>query len=125
MCFKVLTENSEYIIFNAYCQYSLPLEGFLDKIENTINSFQPEKVLVIVDSYLKSELWFDKVTDPKSVILEEFIYDLTILNKPDNPPTFMNGSGESNIDITLATENLAEHVKAWKVDSSCTTSDHN
>ena len=84
MCFEVLTGNSEFIIINAYCQHSLPLEGFLDKIENIINSFQTEKVLIVMDSNSKSELWFDKVTNPKGVVLEEFMYEhnLTILNKP-------------------------------------------
>ena len=37
----------------------------------------------------------------------------------------MSGSGESNIDIPLATKNLLGHVKAWRVDCSCTMRDHN
>ena len=37
----------------------------------------------------------------------------------------MSGSGGSNIDIMIATENLIRHVKAWIVDCSCTTNDHN
>ena len=127
MCFKVMTGNSDLIIINAYCLHSLPLEGFLDKIERLLSNFQSEKVLITMDSNAKSELWFDKITDGKGILLEEFIYeqDLTILNKPNNAPTFMSGSGESNIDITLATKNLLRYVKAWKVDYSCTKSDHN
>ena len=37
----------------------------------------------------------------------------------------MGGNGESNIDVTLATRNMDRYVKAWIVDSSCSTSDHN
>ena len=123
----MITGNSDLIINNAYCQYSLPLEGFLDKIERILSNFQSEKVLITMDSNARSELWFDKVTDGKGILLEEFIYeqDLTILNKPNTPPTFMSGSWESNIDITLATKNFLRYVKAWKVDCSCKTSDHN
>ena len=127
MCFKVLIGDLEFIIINVYCQYSIPLEGFLAKLERIINSFQCEKLLITMDANAKSGLWFDKITDEKGILLEEFVYEnnLVILNKPNNPPTFMSGSGSSNIDITLATENFIRHVKSWKVDCSCTTSDHN
>ena len=52
-------------------------------------------------------------------------HDRTILNKANNAPTFMSGSGESNIDITLATKILQKHIKAGRLDCSCTTSDYN
>ena len=74
-CFKVITGDSELIIINAYCQYSLTLEGFLDKIEKLLNNFQNEKVLITMDSNTSSEWWFDKVTDGKEILLEEFIYE--------------------------------------------------
>ena len=127
MCFKVITGDSVFAIINAYCQYSFPLEGFLEKIERIISSFQTEKVLVTMDSNARSELCFDKITDDKGILLEEFIFehDFAILNKPNNPPTFMGGNGESNIDVPLATRNMIRYVKAWMVDTSCTTSDHN
>ena len=125
MCFKVLIRDLEFIIINVYCQYSIPLEGFLGK--RVINSFQSEKFLITMNANAKFGLWFDKITDEKGILLEEFVCenDLVILNKPNNPPTYMSGSGSSNIDITLATENFIRHVKSWKVDCSCTTSDHN
>ena len=106
ICFKVMTGNSDLIIINAYCQHSLPLEGFLDKIGRILSNCQTEKVLITMDSNARSEVWFDRITDGKGVLLEEFIYeqDLTILNKPNNPPTFMSESGETNIDIKLATK---------------------
>ena len=45
------------------------------------------------------------------------------MDKSNNPP-FMSESGQSNIDITLATQNLKHAIK-WEVDSSCTISDNN
>ena len=115
------------VIINVYCQYTLPLEGFLGRIERILKSLQGEKVLITMDSKVKYELWFDKATHSKRILLEEFIgeQNLPILNKPDNPPTSMGGSMESNIDITLATNNLLRHVNEWRVDGSRTTSDHN
>ena len=40
MCLKVMTGDLELIIINVYCQYSLPLEGFLEKIERALNGLQ-------------------------------------------------------------------------------------
>ena len=42
----------------------------------------------------KTELQFDKVSDGKGTLLEEYIYehDRTIFNKANNAPTFMSGS---------------------------------
>ena len=69
-------------------------------------------MLITMDSKVKSELWFDKATDSKGILLKEFIgeQNLPILNKPDNPLTSLSGSVESNIDITLASNNLLRHV---------------
>ena len=37
----------------------------------------------------------------------------------------MSASGQSNIDVTLATQNLVANIENWRVDCCCTTSDHN
>ena len=100
MCLKVMTGDLELIIINVYCQYSLPLEGFLEKIERALNGLQTKKGLIVMDANARSELWYNKTTDEKGVLLEEFIYkqNLSILNKPNNPPTYVSGNGESNIE---------------------------
>ena len=48
--------------------------------------------------------------DEKGALVEELIieHNLIVLNQPNNPPTFMNANGQSNIDI-----------KDWKVDRCC------
>ena len=45
MCFKVMAGDHVIVIINVYCQYSLPLEGFLGRIERILKSLQGEKVL--------------------------------------------------------------------------------
>ena len=49
MRFKVMTRNSDLIIISAYCQHSLHLERFIDKIERLLSNFQSEKVLITMD----------------------------------------------------------------------------
>ena len=85
LCFKVISGESAYIIINVYCQYSAPLEGFLDKVETLINSFPSEKLLITMDANAKSELWHSEVTDDKGMLLEEFVLEnsLMVLNRPN------------------------------------------
>ena len=79
-----------------------------------------------MDANAKLELWHSEM-DEKGIFMEEFVLEnsLVVLNRPNNPPTYMSERGQSNIDITLATPNLAGKVRSWMVDASCSTSDHN
>jgi len=47
------------------------------------------------------------------------------INEPGNPFTFSSTRGESNIDLTIASESLLSSLADWKVLTDCTTSDHN
>lgn len=127
LCFKVMTGDTEFVLINLYCQYSAPLEGFLDKLQSLISGFPAERILIMMDANAKSSLWHAETTDEKGALLEEFISEnnLAILNRPHNPPTYMSTRGQSNIDLTLSTENFMSSFRSWKVDCSCTTSDHN
>ena len=80
-----------------------------------------------MDANAKSTLWHADTIDERGTQLEEFISEnnLIILNKPNNYPTYMSTRGQSNIDVTLSTENFIHHIKSWNVDNSCKTSNHN
>ena len=87
-------------------------------METLINSFPSEKRLITMDANAKSELWHSEVTDDKGMLVEEFVLEnsLVVLNRPNNPPTYMSERGHSNIDLILATPNLAGKVRSWMVD---------
>ena len=80
-----------------------------------------------MDANAKSTLWHADTIDERGTQLEEFISEnnLIILNKPNNYPTYMSTRGQSNIDVTLSTENFIHHIKSWSVDNSCKASNHN
>lgn len=96
MCFKVMTGGTGFLIVNLYCQPSASLRGFLDKLQSLINEFSAEKVLIMMDSNAKSSLWYAEATDKKGTQLEEFISEnnLMVLNKPNNPPTYISTRGQ-------------------------------
>lgn len=127
MCFKVITEATEFYIINAYCQCSLPLEPILKKIEKILGIIKSNDVILTMDANSKSLTWFSGETDERGRILEEFLMsnNLYILNRPSEVSTFCRVNAESNIDITIAGDTMVNRIKNWRVDSSCTTSDHN
>jgi len=63
LCIQVRTEHEELHIINVYCQYSLPLEPFLNKIEGIINKIGKKNMLVTMDANANSEVWFSTQTD--------------------------------------------------------------
>ena len=128
LCTEIKTSYISFILINMYFQYSHPIETYIAALEEIINNYPNQNLLILADSNAKSPLWNSKVTDNRGEQLEELILanNLTILNQPGNPPTFQNRAGaSSNIDITLATPNLANYVRDWKVETCQTISDHN
>lgn len=86
MCFKVITEAMEIYIINVYCQYSLPIEPMLRRIEEILNNIGSNNVIITMDSNSKSTTWFSDYTDERGRILEEFLItnNLHIVNRPSD-----------------------------------------
>ncbi|CAK9809270.1 Retrovirus-related Pol polyprotein from type-1 retrotransposable element R1 (Fragment) [Anthophora quadrimaculata] len=86
-----------------------------------------QKVVIIMDANAKSTSWYSDTRDEKGKAIEEFALanNLYILNRSDQPPTYMGPSGTSNIDLTLISENMLDITRNWHVMVENTTSDHN
>jgi len=123
----VITETEEIYIINVYCQFSLPIEPFLEKLEKILDKIRGKNILIAMDSNAKSLTWNSKETDERGRIVEEFLIhnDLYVANKPCDVPTFASTQGESNIDLTIVSGNIIMAVQDWNVSNMCTTSDHN
>lgn len=127
MCVHVVSETEELYIINVYCQFSLPIEPFLAKIERILGKIRGCNVIVTMDSNAKSLIWNSKQTDERGRIVEKFLIhnELYVANLHSDTPTFMSTQGESNIDLTIVSGNNLAAIHDWKVLNICTTSDHN
>lgn len=127
MCFQVITDCDNFYIINVYCQYSLEISPIITEIEYILDKLKGNRIILTMDANAKSNLWFAGRADERGKELEEIILSqsLHIVNKPNNPPTFTSSHGESNIDVTLITANMLGQVENWRVETTCTTSDHN
>jgi hypothetical protein len=97
-----------------------------DKISNICGISHSRNILVASDSNAKGSLWRSPISDVRGDHLTELIFelDLIILNN-SNVPTFWRTNGESFIDVTIASQSIANFVYNWRVADEETLSDHN
>lgn len=131
MTTKITTEFMTFYIINVYCKFSLPIEGFLEKIAKIVGRIRQidcnSKILIAADANASSELWHADSTDARGLALEELVLelDLSVMNLPSEFHTFSTANGASNIDVTLTSANLTTSVYDWIVSPECVTCDHN
>jgi len=124
VCLQVMSDREDFYIINIYCQFML---SFMDQIEKIINSLHSNNYIIAMDSNAKSNLWFANKTDERGRIVEDFLIDnkLHVVNTPSRAPTYLTTIGQSNIDVTFASETMRRKCTNWEVSDACTTSDHN
>jgi hypothetical protein len=115
-------------IVNVYCQFSIPREIFVQKIEDILLGFLYKDIIILGDFNAKSSLWHCRDTDDNGEMFEELIeqHNLVVLNREGQPPTFRGRAGaESNIDVTLSRGDISNCICNWIVHDCATTSAHN
>lgn len=126
-CIEATYNKVKTYIVNAYFQYSEKIDKYIEHLHKFLTTMKGKRILIALDSNAKSTLWHNNSTDDRGRKLEELIaqHDLAIVNSPSNLTTFSNHKGNSNIDLTLASKQLARQITNWKVEDTITTSDHN
>lgn len=91
MCLHVLTDTKSFYIINVYCQFSLPIEPFLTKVESIINKIKSNNIIIVMDSNACSRLCFSKDTDERGRLVEELLVSKSLfsIHEPGNPPTYI------------------------------------
>ena len=82
-------------------------------------------ILIGCDSNAHHYLWGSRNVNRRGTTLSEYIVNenLDIMNQGDTD-TFVTFNGSSVIDITLATPDMSNHVKRWRVLLEDSLSDH-
>lgn len=115
VCLELETMN----IYSCYFSPNRPLnefENYLDNLQSHLRSNTGKKCIIGGDFNTKSMAWGSTITNERSQPLEDFIetHNLVVMNV-GNTPTFQNANGSSIIDITLATTNICQNIKEWRV----------
>lgn len=123
---KITIVNRELLLINCYCPPTEGINSELSKIENIIQTFKCEEILIAGDFNSKNEIWGSQSTDEKGEKIVEFLVtnNLTLLNHKDSPPTFQTTRARGWIDLTIVNETLGKNVKTWEVSKEFNNSDH-
>lgn len=127
VCAYVTGAFGDLYVVSMYCQFGDPdFARYLARLARILQELKGTRVVIAADVNARSPMWGGSCHDERGEMLELFCasYNLTVLNEPGNPSTFSSGRGESNIDVTLVTENVISSVESWKVLVNETTSDH-
>lgn len=119
--------NDTWILASQYAQYSHNIEPYAEWIKMVAEYARGKKLLIATDINAKSTLWHADTTDDRGLIINEILaeHNLFVLNREGQPPTFDNGRGQSEIDITIVNEKALPHCHKWEVRPRLVHSDHN
>lgn len=83
-------------------------------------------VIIVGDFNAKSHTWHSTYTDGRGALLDNFAVQngLYFANLPNQPETFWNTNGASNIDLTLFSAGIANRIHDWHVHVDAVLSDH-
>lgn len=125
VCKLVLGKNTTYFL-SAYFGKDDNIVNSLSRLDRIFQKIDPSRTLVCVDTNAKSTTWFNRFTDVRGRIMEEWIneHELFVLNCED-VPTFSGHQGTSHIDLTICGGNMISSLHNWHVSPDETLSDHN
>ena len=134
VCLWVKGAFGEMFVVSMYCQFGAPLEPYLQYIDGLLLRLGNRTLIIGMDANAVSSLWHSKVGSQanrvvfdRGLLLEEVIEGnrLNVLNEPCECYTFSSPMGQSDIDVTLASDSLIDRYRcSWEIMSGYGTSDH-
>lgn len=118
-------QNQDITFISAYFKFNVPTQTHVNELSTILdNIYTP--VVICMDANAHSTMWFSRATDAKGECIENLLQtkNLHCANTRAEVYTFSGPRFASNIDITLASMEVASNITNWKVDDKITSSDH-
>jgi hypothetical protein len=112
----VTATNPPIHIASSYLPPYDTLEQDLTPIETFLTTVNSKNFIWGLDANSKHNLWHSPTTDNRGRLLANFLslHGLHSINKKDGP-TYSGPTGDSWIDITVSTSELAHKIQNWRV----------
>ena len=133
VCVWIKGDFGEMYVVSMYCRYGQSLEPYLMYMENVLRVIDGRRAIFGIDANAVSPLWFSKSggrsreSELRGKLLEEWIVanGMVVLNEPSECYTFSCTTGQSDIDVTLVSGEIAGCHFEWDVKDDWGISDHN
>jgi exonuclease III len=124
---EIIHEKWKFFAASMYFDLEDQIENNFTKKDELMRFVKGGRILIAVNSNSRSKTWHDSKTNSGGRKMEESLVskDLHITNEESERPTFFNSRGSSNIDLTIANNNLIAEVKEWEISNEDSLSDHN
>ena len=108
----------------TFCSIYIPPEQDFTKIDlENLTQQLPKPFVLSGDFNCHSQIWFDKNTDRKGKIIEDFILENNICLLDENQFTFHKGETQTHIDLTLLSPEIFVDFD-WSIHDDLCGSDH-
>lgn len=126
VCVELTSHLGAMLVVSCYMQHSVPTEQFIQELREITRQHRNQRIIIGTDSNAKSTLWGAPTEDEAGVLLEDFMAeaDLIVLNDPEGGPTYSSDTGETYIDVTMASPRLSAMQQTWKLRPEIVTGTH-
>jgi len=109
---EITRGDTTLILARMYWEREKTIKQDLTKVDKILKHGRKKGVIIAMDSNARSTTWHDTTTNNRGKQLEEYIISkqLHIMNEPNTKTTFENRIDQSNIDLTLATNNVLRRI---------------
>jgi hypothetical protein len=123
---EIIYRNTKFYGIRSFSDITEDNEINVMKTEQILNYSKGQGLLIPADSNARSKTWYDKITNQRGKVLEDFltIYNLYIVNDKSEP-TFETTRGSSYVDLTIVNNQLLRRVTDWTCGIQGSCSDHN
>jgi hypothetical protein len=107
--------------------YNETIDRHFERIEKSLKFIKGAKLIIATGSNARSTAWHDSLTTNRGKQIEHFVAS----NQPHFRKeeriltTFQSSRGESNIDLTIAINEMIANVRDWDISEEESASDHN
>jgi hypothetical protein len=129
LCMSMRVGDARVVVASVYLKHEQPAGPHIQGLQSLLSTNRHAKIIIGGDFNARSPYWFDngaRYRTPRQDAVEEFVVGsgMVLLNSEGQPSTFSSPNGESSIDLTLATNNLAGSMSNWRVHRDEISSDH-
>ena len=125
---EIIHEKWKFFTASMYFDLEDEIENNFNKMDELMRFVKCGRILIAVDSNSRSKTWNDsKKKNALGTKMEEYLVSkhTHIVNEESERPNFFNSRGSSNIDLTIANNNLVAEVTDLEISNEDSLSDHN
>lgn len=109
---EVQASSFSFYVASCYFQYNDKIERYLAHLKKVFHALRGKRLLVALDSNVRSSVWGLQETDKRGRKFEDIIsaYEIIVINDLDQSPTYGTAKRPLCINVTLACPTMSQFL---------------